>query len=59
MTVIPTKRPLFGFYRIRAWYVRWSLGHVEESIKHAKDNLRLAQHEAERLRVELAVLEGL
>lgn len=59
MNTIPTRRPIFGFYRLRAWYVRWSLNHVEESITHAEANLRLARHEAERLRVELALLNHL
>jgi hypothetical protein len=44
---------------IRAAWLRWNLAHVEASIKHTKANLQLAEHEAERLRVELAMLGGL
>lgn len=54
-----TLRNPLSFYHLRAAYVRWSLRHVEESVKHARDNLKAAEYEAQRLRVELALLEAL
>lgn len=48
-----------NLYRLRLAWARWSLAHVEQSVIHMEEGLKLARYEAQRLRVEVELLRGL
>lgn len=57
MHLIQTKPTRFR--AIRAIYIKWLLEKTEEDIENAKLQVRLYEHEAEKLRVELSLLGAL
>ena len=56
MNIIRTTRPP-KFATLRALYLRWLLAHVEADIQHGEEQARTNRKEAERLRVEISLLE--
>ncbi len=56
---ISTRRPLFGLSRLRAAYLRYLLRNAELDIEHAERQVKAYRYEAQRIRVELSLLESL